>query len=195
MGSLDARRSAPPAVTLIGEDSLREVHEGRNPSLSLWIIRFAAPGTKGGGLLESRPGWLVMADDDYLPEHERKLLRRHRRKTVRAEVAPTRRDATEPSFDLESQRVERSTGKIPSFRARALSEYSAKVGLVADLRKLLEGVLTGARDDELARSLGTDDSGLLDLERRFKQRVGRSVYIAAVEVVNRAARLRSDALG
>ncbi|MBO6940106.1 MAG: hypothetical protein JJ863_34360 [Deltaproteobacteria bacterium] len=140
-----------------------------------------------------------MADDDYLPEHERKLLRRHRRKTVRAEVlavpARERRDATEPRLDDESQRVERSTGTIPSFRARALDLYTREVGLVADLRKLLEGVLTGARDQQLARDLGTDGEGLRDLERRFKERVGRSVYVAAVEVVNRAARLRSETLG
>ncbi len=138
-----------------------------------------------------------MVDDDYLPEHERKLLRRHRRKTVRAEVplARKRRDETEPRLELESHRVERSTGKIPSFRARALAQYTAEVGLVADLQKLLEGVLTGARDQKLASSLGTDTEGLRDLERRFKERVGRSVYVAAVEVVNRAARLRSEALG
>ena len=135
-----------------------------------------------------------MADDDYLPEHERRLLRRHRRKTVRAQALVARRDGTEPSLDLD-QRVERSTGEVPSFRARALALYSAEIGLVADLQRLLEGVLTGARDDALARSLGTDGSGLLDLERRFKQRAGRSVYIAAVEVVNRAARLRSETLG
>jgi hypothetical protein len=142
-----------------------------------------------------------MAEDDYLPEHERRLLRRHRRKTVRASTAqtatmvPPRNDATEPHPNADGTRSERTTGKIQSFRARALAEYAGQVNLVPDLRQLLEVVMSGARDTQLAAALGTDELGLEDLERRFKHRVGRSVYVAAVEVVNRAARLRLEALG
>jgi len=137
-----------------------------------------------------------MANDDYLPEHERQLLRRHRRPTVRQSVAVSQRSGDpEPRLDRETERPERSTGKIPSFRAQALADYAREVGLVPDLQKLLEGVLSGARDRPLANFVGTDELGLRDLETRFKQRVGRSVYVAAVEVVNRAARLRSEQIG
>ncbi len=143
-----------------------------------------------------------MAEDDYLPEHERRLIRRHRRETVRAAssqaatvIPPPREDATEPHLDADDTRAERTTGKVKSFRAQALAEYTSEVDLVPDLQQLLEAVMSGARDTKLAAALGTDELGLRDRERRFRQRVGRSVYVAAVEVVNRAARLRLETIG
>lgn len=136
-----------------------------------------------------------MAEDDYLPEHERRLLRRHRRKTVRASTAETATMMPAVRGDEDPERVERTTGKIQSFRARALADYTSEVKLVTDLKQLLEMVMSGYRDEKLAAVLGTDELGLRDLERRFKQQAGRSVYLAAVMVVNRAARLRHETLG
>jgi hypothetical protein len=133
-----------------------------------------------------------MGQDDYLPEHERRLLRRQRRKTVRASA--TTLEMSAPAI-AEAQRAERISGEVPSFRAQALALFASEVDLVADLEQLLQQVLSGARDQQLADALGTDSDGLRDLERRFKERVGRSVYVSAVEVVNRAARLRFETLG
>lgn len=136
-----------------------------------------------------------MAEDDYLPDHERRLLRRRRRKTQRATLEMERPESGEHPLELDSERPQRTTGTMRSFRNRALAEYTTDLAIAPALRALLEEVMSGKRDAPLALALGTDTTGLRELERRFETQAGRSVYVAAVQVANRAARLRFEALG
>ena len=152
-----------------------------------------------------------MADHDpkspeRIPDHEARLRERHRRPTIRASSVhsqptmpppppATRDDATAPRLDLGPHQRKPESMRVRSFRAHALAQVAAEQGLPRDLLLLLEAVLNGSRDAELAEELGTDQLGLRHLESRFLLRTGRSVYVVAVEVVNRAARLRREAFG
>ena len=130
-----------------------------------------------------------MAHDDEI-DFEARLRRRQRRATVRAAIVLPA-EAVPPA---PAEGPKRTTMKVRSFRSRAQSEFARAEKLPRDLALLLEAVLAGQRDADLGEALGTDEMGLRDLERRFLLRVGRSVYVAAVEVVNRASRMRREEL-
>ena len=133
-----------------------------------------------------------MGDDDR--EYELRLRQRQRRATVRAAIELPREAFGPSQPDALAGEPTRTTQKIRSFRARAESEFAKERELTRDLEALLRAVLGGRRDAALAAELGTDRLGLRDLEHRFLLRTGKSVYVAAVEVVNRANRMRRDTI-
>ena len=128
-----------------------------------------------------------MGDDDF----KARLRRRQRKATVRAAIELPPEALRGPEPDPEPTR---STQKMRSFRARAESEFAKERELPPDLQSLLRAVLGGRRDQALADELGTDTLGLRALEHRFQLLSGKRVYVAAVEVVNRANRMRRDTI-
>lgn len=77
-------------------------------------------------------------------------------------------------------------------RAQALLDFCEEHGLEPPLRRLLREVLDGHRGPALAYALGVESAELDVLRRRFEERTGRSVYDAALDVLNSAREKRGS---
>lgn len=77
-------------------------------------------------------------------------------------------------------------------RAQALLDFCEQHQLEPPHRRLLREVLDGHRGPALAYALGVEASELDALRGTFEQRTGRSVYDAALDVLNLAREKRSS---
>ncbi|MAQ15886.1 MAG: hypothetical protein CMN30_13965 [Sandaracinus sp.] len=80
--------------------------------------------------------------------------------------------------------------RLARHRRDVFDAYVAERALSRRLAILLELVLEGARGPILCHGLRTDDAGLQRMEREFSWAAGISVYVAAMEVLERASHAR-----
>ncbi len=87
-----------------------------------------------------------------------------------------------------------ASGRRPRFPPRelALRSWCQERGLPDVLRKLLRGVMDGARGDALVEYMSMSTAQVTALEEEFLRRAGTSVYEAAIEVLMTPGRPRSE---
>ena len=87
-----------------------------------------------------------------------------------------------------------ASGRRPRFAPRelALRTWCKERELPDVLRKLLRGVMDGARGDALAEYMGMPAAQVTALEEEFLSQAGTSVYEAAIEVLMAPGRTKSQ---
>jgi hypothetical protein len=117
-------------------------------------------------------------DDEPFNVHSQLLRTRRTR--------PTLRDVQSVSAGSDANRWPHHP--VADGRRLVFERYVEELGLDRPLAVLLELVLEGARGPILCHGLGTDDAGLLRLERAFTRMTGKSVYLCAITVLERSTR-------
>ena len=79
-------------------------------------------------------------------------------------------------------------------RAQALLDFCEEHDLPGPERKLLREVLDGHRGPALAYALGLETASLDALRETFEERTGRSVYDAALDVLEAARERRKSSI-